>query len=444
MSGTDSNPPSRFNTAARTLAAGRTLQQATSNEERAKLTVSQKEKLRVGAISGLDTKFGMHRLVADQAVGTDLLTQNFEISHLIEQVRKRCENYGMIDVFTLVIPDPTSSNPGAVQTTTVKDVVVTSTLNLFDSYSSVTRQQVQASSEHYLLFGQDFDVENLKWSEDFLSNSCEPDLRNKINENMMLSQDTYQGGPLFFYELIQIILTLTADDAEAMKTSIKTMTLQDFQGENVDKAVTLLRASIKRFKLIDEVPLNISDQLTEIFQTASVDKFKQSFILLQTMNGMQESSYDPESILETASRYYKKLAAEWNVPDNHKTSTFTAGTRRGPICWGCGKPGHTIQNCRSTNDADRKRILKERRQNRPVPGTANPSGQNTRPDLVPPKENEKQVKQLNGSTVKWCQTCRRWGNHSTTEHVVGYKKQTPNTDQSKTVGFLSQISEQMS
>ena len=78
----------------------------------------------------------MNRLVADKAVGTSLLTQNFEITHLISQVKTRCHSYGMDEVFNLVQPANNVLNPGQVTNTEI---------NLFDNFASVTRDQVLAS-----------------------------------------------------------------------------------------------------------------------------------------------------------------------------------------------------------------------------------------------------------------------------------------------------------
>jgi hypothetical protein len=86
-----------------------------------------------------------------------------------------------------------------------------------------------------------------------LFNSCDSDLRNKVKENLASLDDVFHGGPLFFFEMISIILDMTADETANLKESIKTMTLQDFLGEDVEKSITLLRSCLKRLDLINQV-----------------------------------------------------------------------------------------------------------------------------------------------------------------------------------------------
>eukprot|EP00957_Ditylum_brightwellii_P023596 1780784-Ditylum_brightwellii.AAC.1 len=60
----------------------------------------------------------------------------------------------------LVQPTPGDSNALAAQR-----------LNLIVNYDSITEVQVASSVEFYREYGQEYDLENLDWSQTFLKNS---------------------------------------------------------------------------------------------------------------------------------------------------------------------------------------------------------------------------------------------------------------------------------
>jgi hypothetical protein len=347
----------------------------------------------------------------------------------------------MDEVFKLVQPANNVLNPGQVTNTEI---------NLFDNFATVTRDQVLASNVHYRTYGQNDAVENLSWSELLLFNSCDSDLRNKVKENLASLDDDFHGGPLFFFEMISIILDMTADETENLKESIKTMTMQDFLGEDVEKSITLLRSCIKRLDLINQVLLNVNDQLIRIFQTSSVPAFNKSFEVMSTFEGLS-ITINPESIFHTASKQYKRLMKEWNVPDNAKTSTFNTTSEL--TCWGCGERGHRIDECPKTTAKQRTKIVKARSAGgggRGRGGGGNNRDRNRRRNggggnkgqWAPPKDNEKHTKKINEKEYKWCKTCSRWTNHLTSEHIKGYKKDT-NGNGGGATNFMSQIGSQM-
>ena len=422
----------RFNTTARSVDVATALQQATPNEKRSTLTASQKEKLRLNAIAGLETKFSLQQLVGEDAVGTQLLRQNLGVTQLLDLVRERCTRYGMIDVFQLVVPTGSTSAPHEVKA---------ETFNLLEDFSMEV-DIVNDSTYHYLTYGQDYDVENLRWSYDFLFNSCEPDLRDKIQERMMLHNKAYHGGPLFFYEMIQMILSMNAYEVERLRDSLKNMTMQDFKGEDVEKAITLLRATIKRLKMFNEVPSNISDLVAKVFKSCSVPEFSQGIAILQTIDAIDSISDAVEMLFEYASKQYKKLADVWNVPDNHKSASFVNSHW---VCWGCGQRGHRIQQCTVTPEAEKPKIIAAKRKEIKALKANGPNKKSTNPKKIPPKNGESQEKSFDGKMLKWCQPCRRWTNHSTSEHRKDYKKKQADTNTNGGGGgnFLCSIANQL-
>ena len=67
----------------------------------------------------------------------------------------------------------------------------------------------------YRTFGQDYDLQNLKWSKLFLANCCDEALRAKLDERM--ANQTIRGGPLYFFETMTAIMTMTTEAATLMK-----------------------------------------------------------------------------------------------------------------------------------------------------------------------------------------------------------------------------------
>jgi len=56
---------------------------------------------------------------------------------------------------------------------------------LFDDYAKVSIKEVQDSIQFFCIYGKDYHIQNLEWSELFLEQSCEDELKKKVLENMM-------------------------------------------------------------------------------------------------------------------------------------------------------------------------------------------------------------------------------------------------------------------
>ena len=186
---------------------------------------------------------------------------------MIEEAQKHCQMYGMDEVFTLVTTSADQiRNPGGVEA---------DTFNLFNIYlepQDLELNRIYASTKHYHIYGQNYDLQNLNWSESFFANCCKSDLIAKIKEKMKLVDEIYHRGPLYFYDMIQIILNLSKDGADVLKDQIKSLTMQAFQGKNVTKTVTLLLRSYRHLEVIGGVPLDFARQLNKMFETCSVTR----------------------------------------------------------------------------------------------------------------------------------------------------------------------------
>ena len=147
----------RFKAVGRPVAdqAPRTL--SIPNWKRTTLKPVDLDKLRITATKGLPNKFTLMSFSGTFVDGVELLKENIVATTLIARVQEHCQAYCMDEVFQIVTPPADGGN-------LIND---DDTVDLFSHYSSLTRDQVLASMTFYRTFGQDYDLQNLKWSEIF-------------------------------------------------------------------------------------------------------------------------------------------------------------------------------------------------------------------------------------------------------------------------------------
>ena len=366
------------------------------NWKRSSLKPVDQEKYKMNATRGLEDKFSLMSVSGAFIDGIELLKENVVATKLIERAKEHCKSYGMDEVFQIVTPPAAGS---VIDATTNKD--------LFTDYSKITKQQILDSTTFFRQYGQEYDLQNLAWSEQFFRNCCDSVLSDKMDERMEKYTDAQKGGPIYFYEMMQAILILTSDAAALMKERLRSLTLQDFKGEDVHKLVTLLRGTIKRLEMIDDVPVDMPKQLITIFQTCSVPEFVQIFNTIASLHTLGPltggQKYDSPTLLEAAESAYLSLSTSWNVPDNSKTSTFVA--QQGPTCWGCGERGHIIDNCPHKTEAEKKKIREDRRHNQ---RNDNSEGLSYKKQLrMPPSSGESETKSFKGKERNWCAICKQ-------------------------------------
>eukprot|EP00957_Ditylum_brightwellii_P107496 8201932-Ditylum_brightwellii.AAC.1 len=101
----------------------------------------------------------------------------------------------MIDCFSIVKP----SDIGTIEPQMT---------DLLKHYNALTLEDVKQSVKFYHLYGYEFDIENLKWSKDYLASSSTGELRNKVEEKMLALDPTKQGGLTYFFLMMEVILSL--------------------------------------------------------------------------------------------------------------------------------------------------------------------------------------------------------------------------------------------
>eukprot|EP00957_Ditylum_brightwellii_P183144 13949254-Ditylum_brightwellii.AAC.2 len=126
----------------------------------------------------------------------------------VKKVCKHLERNDMLDCFMLVQPTPGGQNALTAQR-----------LNLIANYDAITEAQVASSVEFYREYGQEYNLENLDWSQMFLKNLCLQALTHKVEEHMerRINQQECRG-PMFFYIMIEIFSTMSAEAKWALIT----------------------------------------------------------------------------------------------------------------------------------------------------------------------------------------------------------------------------------
>jgi hypothetical protein len=167
-----------------------------------------------------------------------------------------------------------------------------------------------------------------------------------------------KGGPLFFVIMMSKLLSNTEEASDALTKRIRDFKISNLQGENVDKATSLLGGAVKRLAQINRVPQNIVRTMLKIMEMTSVPKFNNTFELMETsifVNDCEPTLYvgvtgqfNGNTIFSISVQKYASMmeANQWNgVSNKGRNSTFiTVGSGKKPVCWNCGGP-HRLPDC---------------------------------------------------------------------------------------------------
>jgi hypothetical protein len=137
--------------------------------------------------------------------------------------------------------------------------------SLLANYSTMTVNECRASVEHYRLYGQEYHLHNIDWSQEMLERICEDDIRNKILEKSMDIPAIQMGGPTCFTLIMHEVTSTTEDSIRALTSRITNMKLTNFKGEDVTKAASQLRGAIAALEIVNQVPHDIVERLLDIF-----------------------------------------------------------------------------------------------------------------------------------------------------------------------------------
>lgn len=296
-------------------------------QDRDTMTPAEKEKYRVAAVSSIGNKFKLQPIGADDAAQLDKM---YDVQGRIDEFMAKVKKYQFHRQFMkIVTPDPADNT-----------LTLPTTHDVFMDYSSLTANQVRESNKWYNMYGPKYMVENLSWSKELMYNSSEPRLQEKVQEFLRNVPDIEQGGPLSFLLSVHLITTTTEEATRAMTRKIENMKIRDLQGEDVDKAISGIRAAVLHLRMVNREPADLQMMLTEAFQTTSVAEFNETFKHLSHERRLGKSQYTADEIIAIAEANYHELVhtGKWTGAKTAKKSGFIT-------CWNCNKEGHVRNDC---------------------------------------------------------------------------------------------------
>ena len=283
----------------------------------------------------------------------DKLEELHNLKLQLKLLKTHMRAHDTYDVFQVVIPH---------------DVAVTPTIyeqrfDLLTDYSKLTATMVASSNTWYNLWiHQDYIRENMAFTFSLLQNNTNEVLWNKALEEYEAYLPVQQGGPLMFYLIVSRIQNNSETAIDHLKTKIKNLKIKDLKGEDVEKAVSLVRSThdaLLHFSADHRsyVPEDFSQTVLKLFQTSSVTKFNNAFEREETEARHKADKFGGtptwppiNQILNLATSTYRRLTyeGEWDVPTGSQSSAFKAGSsqskKRKVTCWNCGKD-HTLNDC---------------------------------------------------------------------------------------------------
>lgn len=299
-------------------------------------------------------------MITDADAVADTVVIKDQIARVVSHMRE----YDMVDSFSIIEPEP--DDPYTVK----------SSKDLLTHYSTIPLKAVAASNKwkrRYLNVAlQPWIPDNMSITFRYLANNTEESLYSKIMETYETYSPDEQGGALYFALMMNVLQKNLEEQCASLNAALRRMKLTDFEGENVPKAVTCLRAIIQRLEEASTVfttdgqeihkyiPTNIKDIILQFFQTSSVQEFNMRFQILSTFQTMADSdegvatTEQPElvavkDILKIAETEYTKLLStgKWTGVSTPGKSSFNAssGKPRKMRCWNCGEEGHGISDC---------------------------------------------------------------------------------------------------
>jgi hypothetical protein len=264
---------------------------------------------------------------------------------------------------------------------------------------------------------------------DFLENHCSEELWDKTMDKYNRYSEVEKGGPLFFIITTSKLLSNTEEAPDALTKRIRNFKISNLQGENVDKATSLLGGAVKRLSQINRVPQNIVLNMLQIMQTTSVPKFNNTFELMVTSRLVNDcepdlhvgvtGQFNVNTIFSIAEQKYVSMmeSNQWNgVSNKGSKSTFiTVGSGKEPVCWNCGG-AHRLPDCTLLKNQEnisegKKKMQDAMKKTRINPGGGVNNGNRngaTRGKFRKPSADEKNRRTIDGNVMFYDKKTERW------------------------------------
>ena len=136
---------------------------------------------------------------------------------------------------------------------------------------------------------------------------------------MLDVEPIHQGGPTFFFIMMQIIVQTRNQSTRSLLQRLKGLNISQICGENVQIATCLIRGSLQRLETVDAVPSNILIILLNIYQTRSYQDVNKIFRTMKIVLKIQpNSTYKISDITKIAEINFQELyeSGTWQRAEN--------------------------------------------------------------------------------------------------------------------------------
>lgn len=341
-------------------------------EERNKLTEDKLADLYDKATKTKHKKFDFINLTLSDE---DKLDDTYNLDMIIRKMRSSHYAYDMHNVFTIIILDPADS----------EGKTIIGTKDLYSEFAEISIEEVMQSNEFYSRWAKaTYFKQNLKLTYTYFQNNVSEELWEKTFETYDDYAPQYKGGPLFFIIMIGKLLSNTEEATTTLQNRVKNFKITALPGEDVTRAVSLLKGAIRRLAHIKRKKASvdidwyaeITRQVIKVMQTTSVDEFNDVFRTLdrdrfidnimvdRTLSKRRVLTY--ESVFRLAETKYIEMneGGTWTgASTKGNDSVFKAELNKNSPkieCDNCGGP-HVLGECKQPRDNAR---IKENRKKR--------------------------------------------------------------------------------
>ena len=240
-------------------------------EERVKLDQDKLLKITAQMEEGLEKKYTE---VSVEEEDLSVLENTYELTQQNKKVFAKLEDWDMADVFTLVL------SINAQGTAETKD--------LMKDWPTIPRKDVQKSNMWYRTnvnhTTSPWIVKKLRSSHRFILNSCDHEMQDQITDILLGYKESEKGRPLTFKILMDLVQSNSERAIKHLISSVKSMDIKNFDGEDVTAAVAQMRGAYNRLKMVNigtsnqnAVPVTFNEDVMDVLQTTSTEDFNVAF-----------------------------------------------------------------------------------------------------------------------------------------------------------------------
>ena len=406
------------------------------------------------ASEGMDTKFSLLEPITETS-GPERLKKSYNVMTRMKELKKSLQDNDLDDVF--IIPKDFDAN-GIPTSNEFVDILDT-------TFGTTIEQVTTASALYALKSSASWHPQNIAWSGKKILASCEDDLKEKVIEAAEKIPKEKRGGPVYLFLMSKLILATSEKAMRGLTDKISSLTLSNFDGENVLTAGSYLKAAMNLFRAHDKVPKDITLLIFKIFRESSTTEFNNYIKSIESNLDTaplfgKEVKMTPEDIIDAFEGKYTDILGrgEWEAKSttNGQESAFSADASLADLmCFNCGMIGHTSRTCSKPRDEKGSEIRRKLVQGSGTTtgrggggrgrgrgggrgrgrgrgggrgkGGGSPSSQDSKPELsaeekkkkalkTPPAAGESHEKVIDGTNRYWCGRCGKWDDHKTENH----------------------------